>query len=182
MNDDAKKALRARMRAARIAFAADAAAPIIVPDAFRARLRPGLIVTSYIPLAGEADPSPLARAAAEAGCALALPHVTTRDRPMRFLGWAGDTALEPGPMGLSQPEDAAMELAPDIILTPLVAFDRELNRLGQGAGYYDRAFARFPAAWRVGIAWSMQQVERLPCDPWDVPLHAIATEQEWITR
>ena len=72
------------------------------------------------------------------------------------------------------------ELTPDIVLTPLVGFDRRGTRLGQGAGHYDRAFAAHPAAWRVGIAWSVQEVDALPADAWDVPLHAIATEREWI--
>jgi 5-formyltetrahydrofolate cyclo-ligase len=71
-------------------------------------------------------------------------------------------------------------VAPDLILTPLVAFDRSLARLGQGAGHYDRAFARYPLARRIGVAFSVQEVERLPTDAWDVPLHAIVTEREWI--
>ena len=73
-------------------------------------------------------------------------------------------------------------MIPDIILTPMLAFDGRLNRLGQGAGYYDRVFARYPDAWRVGIAWSMQQVSALTAESWDVPLHAVATERGWIVR
>ena len=85
-----------------------------------------------------------------------------------------------GPFGLLQPPGDAEEVVPDLILTPLVAFDRTLARLGQGAGHYDRAFARFPNARRIGVAFSVQQVDRLPTDPWDMPLHAIITEREWI--
>ena len=66
-----------------------------------------------------------------------------------------------------------------MILTPLLAFDAALNRLGQGAGHYDRAFAANAGAWRIGVAWSVQRVETLPADPWDVPLHNIITEQGW---
>jgi 5-formyltetrahydrofolate cyclo-ligase len=55
-----------------------------------------------------------------------------------------------------------------------------MRRLGQGAGFYDRAFARLPAARRIGLAWSAQEADALPADPWDVPLHAVATEKEWI--
>jgi 5-formyltetrahydrofolate cyclo-ligase len=182
MSTEAKPALRARLRAARDAFVAGKPAPIAVPDAFLARLEHGLTVTSYVPIGSEADPSPLARAAVEAGCVLALPHVTMRSEPMRFLAWETEAALEAGPFGLSQPAALAAELQPDIILTPLLAFDAKLNRLGQGAGYYDGAFARFPDAWRVGVAWSVQQVEDLPVDPWDMKLHAVVTEQGWITR
>ena len=55
-----------------------------------------------------------------------------------------------------------------------------MRRLGQGAGFYDRAFARLPAALRIGLAWSVQEVDILPADPWDAPLHAVVTEKEWI--
>jgi 5-formyltetrahydrofolate cyclo-ligase len=155
--------------------------PVPVPPAFLDRLRPGLVIASYIPIGGEADPALLVDAALAADCRLALPHVTGRTAPMRFLAWAGDAALVVGPFGLRQPAPDLPELAPDIILTPLVGFDRRGSRLGQGAAYYDRAFAAHPHAWRVGIAWAVQEIEALPTDPWDVPLHAIATEKEWIT-
>jgi 5-formyltetrahydrofolate cyclo-ligase len=177
-----KNILRTRIRAARDAFVASEPSPIAVPHEFIDRLDHGLTVTSYVPMGSEADPSPLARAAVEAGCVLALPHITIRSEPMRFLAWETEAALEAGPFGLSQPAADAIELRPDIILTPLVAFDAKLDRLGQGAGYYDRAFARFPDAWRVGVAWSVQQVEELRVEPWDVPLHAIVTEKGWITK
>ncbi|MGY2735623.1 5-formyltetrahydrofolate cyclo-ligase [Sphingomonas sp. UYP23] len=177
-----KTALRARIRAERDAFFAGRPPAITPPDDFLALLTPGLTVTSYVPIASEADPSPLARAAVEAGCSIALPHVTTRREPMRFLAWDTEAALQAGPYGLHQPASEADALAPDIILTPLLAFDAKLDRLGQGAGYYDRAFAQFPHARRIGVAWSVQQVDTLPTDPWDMPLHAIITETGWIER
>jgi 5-formyltetrahydrofolate cyclo-ligase len=176
-----KAALRARMRASRDAFGVGGPPAIVAPPELLKRLQRGLTVTSYVPVGSEADPTMLARAAAEAGCVIALPHVTVRSEPMRFLEWETEAALEAGPFGLSQPSADAAELRPDIILTPLLAFDAKLDRLGQGAGYYDRAFARFPDALRVGVAWSMQQVEDLPVDRWDVPLHAVITEQGWIS-
>ncbi len=173
-----KLALRARLRAVRDGFAPQA--PIGLSAAFVARLRPGLIVASYRPLGSEADPAPLADAARAAGCTLALPHVTKRAAPLRFLSWDPSHPLERGAFGLLQPVADAPEVSPDIILTPLVGFDDAGNRLGQGAGHYDRALAANPDAWRVGIAWSVQRVAALPADPWDMPLHAIATESDWI--
>lgn len=166
------------MRAARLAFP-----PVAIPPypEFLARLPPGLTVASYRPMPGEADPAPLADAARAAGCALALPHVAGRDRPMRFLRWTVGAAFEPGPFGIEQLPSDSEEVAPDLVLTPLLAFDRAGRRLGQGAGYYDGAFAASPGAWRVGVAWSVQEAACIPTDPWDVTLHAIATEKEWIT-
>ena len=176
-----KPALRARMRGLRDTFFANSPPPIVSDPRFVAKLTPGMVVASYHPVGSEADPAALVRSARDAGCRLALPHVTTRAAPIRFVAWKREQALAGGPFGLSQPV-AGEEVAPDIILTPLLAFDRALNRLGQGAGHYDRAFAAHPNAWRLGVAWSVQQVAALPADPWDVPLHAVLTERDWITR
>ncbi len=173
-----KLALRARLRAARDGFIRDREIP--VPAAFLARLDTRPVVSAYIPVGSEADPAPLVRAARQAGCVVALPHVTSRAAPMRFLVWDEATPLIAGRFGLSQPPADGREARPDIILTPLLGFDDAGNRLGQGAGYYDRAFVDHPAAWRIGIAWSVQRLDAVPTDSWDVPLHAIATEKDWI--
>ncbi len=170
-----KHALRLRLRAARAAFTPRT---MTTPDALRERLVPGLVIAAYVPIGGEVDPAPLLAIARAAGCTIALPHVVDRATPLRFLDAAG--TLGNGPFGLCQPAADATELVPGIILTPLVGFDRCGNRLGQGAGHYDRAFADHPAAWRIGLAWSVQEVPGLVPDPWDVPLHAILTELEWI--
>ena len=175
-----KAALRAAIRARRDAFVGTSPRALTPPPEFLALLATGLTVTSYVPVGSEADPSPLARAAVEAGCVIALPHVTTRAETMRFLRWETEATLIAGPFGLSQPAADAAALIPDIILTPLLAFDHKLDRLGQGAGYYDRAFAQFPHAHRIGVAWSAQLVDALPTDAWDVPLHALITEHGWI--
>ncbi len=174
----AKPALRARLRALRDGAGGE---PIVPPPAFIQRLAPGLVVASYFAVGGEADPARFVTAALAAGCRLVLPHVVDRAAALRFLTWPADAALVGGPFGLRQPAGDLPELAPAIILTPLVGFDRRGNRLGQGAAHYDRAFAAHPSAWRVGIAWSVQEVDELRPDPWDMPLHAIATDKEWIT-
>lgn len=172
-----KPALRAKLRANRDLFAAASTDAIVAPEAFVARLQPGQTVATYFPVGSEADPSQLAAAAAQAGCRLALPFVVDRATPIRFLAWNTAAPLVDGPYNLRQPPGDAEEIAPDIILTPLLGFDRRLNRLGQGAGHYDRAFARFEAAWRVGVAWSVQELPAIPADIWDVPLHALITEE-----
>lgn len=178
---EGKHVLRARMRAERDEFAMTSDAVIAAPATFLDRLEPGRVVASYIPVGSEADPSPLAAAARAAGCVIALPHVTGRGGTMRFLAWDEGDPLEPGPLGLRQPADDAPEVTPDIFLTPLVAFDDALNRLGQGAGFYDRAFAANPDAFRLGVAWSIQQLLMIDTDAWDVPLHAVVTEQGVVT-
>lgn len=177
-----KPALRRWLRAARDAFVASGPAAIEPPAPFLALLRSGTVVASYRPIGSEADPKNLIEAALARGCTLALPHVVDRAGALRFLSWHPDHALHPGPFGLQQPHSDRGEVRPDIILAPLLGYDHALRRLGQGAGHYDRAFAALPDAMRVGIAWSVQHVDPLPIDPWDVPLHAVITEQGWIER
>jgi 5-formyltetrahydrofolate cyclo-ligase len=185
---DAKQAARRDLRAARRAhvrklredgFYFDAVGA--VTDRVLAHVPAGAGVALYRAFGDEIDPAPLGALLAERGHTLALPHVAADRTTMRFLAWHPDHPLFTGAFGLSQPHEEAQKIAPTIILTPLVGFDRQGGRIGQGAGFYDRAFAALPGAVRIGLAWSVQEVAHLPLDPWDVPLHAVATELEWIT-
>lgn len=144
-------------------------------------LTEGAVVAGYCALGSEADIGGLMPWIARHGARLALPWLAGRDTPMLFREWHPGEPLEMSASGFTQPLPAAPEAAPTIILLPLVGFDRSGNRLGQGAGHYDRALERCPQALRIGIAWSVQEVALLPADPWDVPLDAILTEREWIT-
>lgn len=174
--------MRAGLRAARDAFVAGGPPLIAPPAAYLERLQPGLVVASYLPLGSEADPALLARAAIEAGCTLSLPRTTTRQAPITFHAFATGDALETGPFGLRQPQADTPVVRPYIILVPLVGFDGACNRLGQGAGHYDRALAGLPDAWPLGIAWEVQRVAALPVDPWDRPLAGIVTETGYLER
>jgi 5-formyltetrahydrofolate cyclo-ligase len=182
-----KAELRKRLSERRAALAADAGwradlliHTLFVADHVTRRFGEAKIVSGYISDGEEVDPTPILFAAIDRGLTIALPHVATRDGPMRFLQWEPGDVLVPGAFGLMQPRSDAPELSPDLVLAPLVGFDRRMARIGKGAGFYDRAFARLPVARRIGLAWSVQEAASLPTDPWDVPLHAVATEREWI--
>ncbi len=138
-------------------------------------------ITSYRASPYESDVMPLLLRVAALGDRLALPCVDHQDDPIIFRRWRGADPLVRSPLGIDQPEGTAPAVEPDLILVPLIGFDRALNRLGQGAGHYDRAFAALPGAHRIGIAWSCQQVDALPTDPWDIPLDAVLTENAWIS-
>lgn len=106
---------------------------------------------------------------------------------MRFRRWVADERLVIGPFGIEQPSAAAQEVtvaALDVLLMPLLGFDRSGVRLGSGAGYYDRALAhrgpRVNSPLLVGIAFATQEFECLPRDSWDVPLDAVVTENGWL--
>ena len=140
------------------------------------------VVAGYAALGGEVPITNIMAWAEESGSELALPYIANRDRPMEFRIWQTGGRLERATFGFEQPTKDMPRIDPDVILTPLVAFDALCNRLGQGAGHYDRVFARLPGALRIGIAWSTQAVERVPTDPWDIPLDAILTENDWLTN
>lgn len=184
---DLKAQLRAELRARRDEFFAGldsgvrALAFRAPPTPLKALIDGARCIAGYRPVGSEADPSSLLAYAIEAGKTIALPYVERRSVPMRFLAWRPGELLIRGQLGLEQPDlSAASEVAPDLFLAPLLGFDRRLQRLGQGAAYYDRAFARYPDAVKVGVAWHVQELDRVPDDPWDVPLDAVLTEREWI--
>jgi len=180
-----KTALRRAIRARRAAFVAgmDAAALARHTQALAARLAPAFAhaasLGGYAASGAEISVLPALERAAALGLETALPHVLHRAAPMLFLPWQPGQRLDQGWAGLSQPEPAAA-MVPALILAPLLGFDRRRHRIGQGAGFYDRWFALHPQALRIGVAWSVQEEDAIPVDAWDVPLHAIVTENEWI--
>lgn len=186
-----KLSLRSEYRAKRSAHVA-ALSPSIMNLSFstiasplRAILENCSCMASYIPIGSEASPLKLTQSARTMGIKICLPHVTSKISPMQFIEWGQDDAgnddnLFEGPMGLLQPSPKRPICAPDVILAPLIAFDRSLTRLGQGAGHYDRALSLMESSIFIGIAWSVQEAAELPADPWDQKMDAILTEREWI--
>lgn len=174
-----KLSLRRELRCLRRSFVQQDRPQLMPPGLFLNALRRDMIVASYVPVGSEADPSRFEAAAIYAGATLAWPVVIDRESPIQFHVAPGGQMVE-GPFGLRQPAGDSAPVVPDIILTPLLGFDSRCNRLGQGAGHYDRAFATWPEALRIGLAWSVQEVDELPRDPWDMPLDAVVTETELI--
>ena len=159
------------------------AAEIIAARAFPLAVAPGMIVSGYMPLKSEINPLPLMRKLAAAGARLALPVVAGRGQPLTMRAWAVGEALVAGVWGIREPGPEAPEVAPDILLVPLLAFDRRGQRLGYGAGYYDMTItalrARKPVV-AVGIAFAAQVVEAVPTTPRDARLDLVLTEREVI--
>jgi 5-formyltetrahydrofolate cyclo-ligase len=150
------------------------------PPPLRALMDAAVGVGGYAATASEAPVDSLLIAAQTSGAATSLPCFAARVATMRFVKWSPGEALEPGPWRINQPAAQTPLVTPDLLLIPMLGFDRRGGRLGQGGGHYDRYCAANPAALRIGIGWAVQEVDRLPCGPHDRPMDAILTEQEWI--
>jgi 5-formyltetrahydrofolate cyclo-ligase len=132
------------------------------------------VVAGVWPLPGEIDLRPLLRQLAARGHVLALPVTPKRGLPLTFRRWAPGEALAQGRFGTLHP--LGPEIDPDLILVPLLAFDRRGRRLGYGGGYYDRTLAARPGAMRIGVGFAALEMDEVPVGPEDIVLPRIATE------
>lgn len=150
-------------------------------------------IAFYLPNDGEMDVTPLIERAWAMGKRCYLPVLSPLyHNRLWFAPYTGRDRLVLNRFGIPEPDLSWSNMRPawslDLILTPLVAFDSEGNRLGMGGGYYDRTLAYLSRrhVWRkphlIGTAYSFQQVEELPCQSWDVPLHGIATDSSLLFR
>jgi 5-formyltetrahydrofolate cyclo-ligase len=141
------------------------------------------VAAGYRARGGEIDPWPLMQCMAAAGALLALPVAVDRDSALIFRAFATGDPLAPDAFGIASPTSDAAEVIPDLIITPLLAFDRFGGRIGQGGGHYDRTLALLRArspVFVLGLAYAGQQVARAPLEPHDQRLDAILTEMAYI--
>lgn len=177
-----KDALRAEMKVVREELAArDPDAAETLADKFPLKLleRYGPTVAVYLPIGSEIDPRPLMGKLVDAGAKLALPCVQD-DGQMVYRAYTRGDMLEKRPFGLLEPLAEVPEVEPTLVISPLLAFDRNGHRLGYGKGHYDRALARLRQNGRVfvcGLAFFGQEVEHVPAEPHDIPLDWVMTER-----
>ncbi|MGD8175193.1 5-formyltetrahydrofolate cyclo-ligase [Marinimicrobium sp. ARAG 43.8] len=192
-----KRTLRRRLRARRQALTPEQQQH--AADAIGQRLRrlPTWVrsrhIALYWPNNGEVDPRLLAESVWRSGkhCYLPVLH-PTQPRRLWFVEWLPGAALTPNRFGIPEPDPHVFRRMParflNVVLTPLVGFDRDGGRLGMGGGFYDCTFAfknrealqgkgrRGPEL--IGLAHACQEVPALPCEPWDVPVGTVITDQE----
>lgn len=142
----------------------------------------GVPMSGYMPIRSEIDPLPVMAEASAYG-PVGVPVIVSKGQPLVFHRWTPDAAMVPGPFGATVPA-LADAMVPQIVVVPMVAFDRGGGRLGYGGGFYDRTLAglreRGPVL-AVGFAFAAQQVEAVPTDATDQRLDMIVTEAEIIT-
>jgi 5-formyltetrahydrofolate cyclo-ligase len=184
--EEAKSALRRKATARRDALPAEArqaAAEAIAARAFPQPTAPSAVVSGFMPLKSEINPLPLMQKLAEQGARLALPRIVGRGSPLSMRAWEFGGALDRGQWGIREPTADAPEVDPDILLVPLLAFDRAGYRIGYGAGYYDMTIKRLrglKAVTAIGIAFAAQEVPKVPTTPRDERLDLVLTEREVI--
>jgi 5-formyltetrahydrofolate cyclo-ligase len=149
----------------------------------------GRRVAAFLGMPGEVDLRPCFRTAWQRGVRLYVPHIVSRrDGRMVFVPLAPGAPVRGNMFGIAEPLHGSRGRIPvrhlDSILVPLVGFDRCGHRLGMGAGFYDRALRPrldrtqpFRRPRLIGIAYSIQQVDRLEPASWDVALDLVVTER-----
>jgi 5-formyltetrahydrofolate cyclo-ligase len=141
-------------------------------------------VAAYCAQGSEMDPGPILNAILDLGGAKAcLPVAADKSEALIFRLWRPDEVLIPDSYGILSPPASSPEVFPNLVITPLLAFDRAGGRLGQGAGHYDRTLARLRkqrAVFVLGVAFAEQEIPRVPTAPHDERLDAIMTETEYI--
>lgn len=139
--------------------------------------------SGYHALGDELDPGPLIRRLSGTGARFALPVADFADAPLTFRAWGSRDTPVPDLYGVPAPPTTAPILRPDLIICPLVAFDRTGARLGQGGGHYDRTIAALRASGPVfvlGLAYAGQEVEAIAAEAHDQRLDAILTENGYM--
>jgi 5-formyltetrahydrofolate cyclo-ligase len=180
---EAKKALRARIKAWRAGLGADvqahAAATVAKQglDFLRPQPKSG-IVSGFAPLADEFRVWPLLRRLNGEGFRLALPVMQGKGKPLVFRAWSPGDAMDSGVWGIAEPRADKAALEPDILIVPLLAFDRGGWRLGYGGGFYDRTLKGLrarKAVVAVGLAHDEQEVDAVPHLDYDQRLDWVLT-------
>ncbi len=138
------------------------------------------IVSGFYPYKSEIDLLALLGRLSSEGWTSCLPIVLGAGQPLVFRAWVPGEPTEPGAWDIPIPGAAAQPVEPDVMLVPLLAFDRLGYRLGYGGGFYDRTIAALGAAKplvTIGVAFAAQEVEKVVRGEHDQPLDWVLTEQ-----
>ena len=147
------------------------------------------VVAGFWPLAGEPDLTGVLCELDARGVLITLPVMMGPGLPLEFHRWRRNDLLSAGPFGVRQPVRAE-PLCPDILLVPTLGYTRQADRIGYGAGFYDRTLAAMRDAGHVplavGIGWRegliTTEVDTYQPQPHDMPLSAILTPDGWMPR
>ena len=187
--DTAKQSLAHKMRGARTAIHRRIGPTVATKIIDQLKIARGLgleigentVVSAYWPVRDELDTRFLLQALHEDGVQCALPVVDSKDKMLIFREWRPGDVLKETSFGLAEPAEDKPCLVPNVLLVPLLAVDREGNRLGYGGGYYDFTLLKFRLQRErpviaVGLAYEAQITSNVPHDLSDAKLDWLITE------
>lgn len=137
------------------------------------------VIAAYMPIQTEISPLHTMKKLSARGYTLCVPVILGAGQPLEFHHWYDGCEMLAGAFGAAVPKEGN-PLTPDVVITPLVAFDRMGYRLGYGGGFYDRSFEGLAAqasVQAIGFAYSAQEVMMIPRESTDYKLDAVITEQ-----
>jgi 5-formyltetrahydrofolate cyclo-ligase len=140
--------------------------------------RPAVVVGVYWPIRAEFDPRPLIDWLIGRGSVVALPVVVDKNGPLEYRTWRPGEKLVDGVWDIPVPQTRNV-VVPRAVLAPLVGFDRQCYRLGNGGGYFDRTLAALePRPLAIGVGFELSHIETIYPQPFDIPMDIIVTEAE----
>jgi 5-formyltetrahydrofolate cyclo-ligase len=139
-----------------------------------------IVIAGYYPSNYEVDVLKFLKKAEEKNFKIALPVIKPTNK-MDFKNWSYKEPLYVSKFGILEPKNSKKKIIPDLIIVPLVAFDKNLNRIGYGKGYYDRFLKKISKIKKkiisIGIAYSFQKSSIIPVNKYDFKLDYIFTER-----
>ena len=139
-----------------------------------------IIIAGYYPSNYEVNILNFLEEASKKKFKIVLPVIKSSNK-MSFKPWIFKEPLYVNKFGILEPNNLGKEIIPDLIMVPLVAFDRKLNRIGYGKGYYDRSLQKISKIKKktitLGIAYSFQKCATIPTNKYDFKLNYVFTEQ-----
>ncbi len=143
------------------------------------------IIAGYWPIAGEIDDRAFLEYCHNQGLQCGLPFITDQASPLTFKAWQPSDVLEKAMYGIPAPAREALDLVPNVLLIPLLAFDRACYRLGRGGGFYDRTLAHLRenhTVWAIGLAYDCQEIDHVKREAHDQQLDCIVTPSRVVYR
>ena len=140
------------------------------------------VVAGYRPIRTEIDPTPAMTALSEAGVRIAVPVIEAEATPLLWHEWTPDCEMVAGAFGAEVPANP-VALHPEIVIAPLVGWDRKGWRLGYGGGFYDRSLEQLRShrpVQAIGFAYAEQELAEAPREKTDQQLDAVVTPDETV--
>ena len=138
------------------------------------------IISGYLSYRGEIDVTGLMQQLSDQGWKTCLPVVKADGEPLVFRSWSPGQETIAGRWGIAVPPASVKTVEPDVLLVPLLSFDRSGFRLGYGGGFYDRTIEFLKTRKKIitmGVAYAGQEVDKVPHENHDQPLDMVITEK-----